>query len=99
MYRQRFGIETSYRQMNQVRARTTSRNPVIRLLFVGLAFILFNLYIANRQHFAICLKILAKPLSISWLTLRRLARILAHAVEDLFDLADVVSRHPLVALS
>ena len=31
MYRQRFGIATSYRQMNQVRARTTSRNPVIRL--------------------------------------------------------------------
>ena len=35
MYRQRFGIETSYRQMNQVRARTTSRNPVIRLLLVA----------------------------------------------------------------
>jgi hypothetical protein len=57
MYRQRFGIETSYRQMNQVRARTTSRNPVIRLLFVGLAFVIFNLYITHRQHVAICLKI------------------------------------------
>ena len=55
MYRQRFGIETSYRQMNQVRARTTSRNPVIRLLLVGLAFVIFNLYIANRQHIAICI--------------------------------------------
>jgi putative transposase len=99
MYRQRFGIETSYRQMNQVRARTTSRNPVIRLLLVGLAFILFNLYIANRQHFAICLKNPAKPFSKFWLTLRRLARMLAHAVEDLFDLADVVSRHAHVALS
>lgn len=99
MYRQRFGIETSYRQMNQVRARTTSRNPVFRLLFVGLAFILFNLYIANRQHFAICLKNPAKPFSKSWLTLRRLARMLAHAVENLFDLADVVSRHAHAALS
>ena len=99
MYRQRFGIETSYRQMNQVRARTTSRNPVIRLLLVGLAFILFNLYIANRQHFAICLKNPAKPFSKFWLTLRRLARMLAHAGEDLFDLADVVSRHAHVALS
>jgi hypothetical protein len=58
MYRQRFGIEICYRQMNQVRARTTSRNPVIRLLLVGLAFIMFNLYIVNRQHFAIRLKIL-----------------------------------------
>jgi hypothetical protein len=49
--------------MNQVRARTTSRNPVIRLLLVGLAFILFNLYIANRQRFAICLKNPTKPFS------------------------------------
>jgi hypothetical protein len=99
MYRQRFGIETSYRQMNQVRARTTSRNPVIRLLFVGLAFILFNLYIANRQHFVIGLKQSVKPFSKSWLTLRRLVRLLAHAVEDLFDLADVVSRNAYVAFS
>ena len=99
MYRQRFGIETSYRQMNQVRARTTSRNPVIRLLLVGLAFITFNLYIANRQHFAICLKNPAKPFSKFWLTLRRLARMLAHAVENLFDLADVVFRHAHLALS
>jgi len=99
MYRQRFGIETSYRQMNQVRARTTSRNPVIRLLLVGLAFILFTLYIANRQHFAICLKNSAKPFAKFWLTLRRLARMLAHAVENLFNLADVIFRHAHVALS
>jgi putative transposase len=99
LYRQRFGIETSYRQMNQVRARTTSRNPVIRLLLVGLAFILFNLYIANRQHFAVCLKSPTQPFSKFWLTLRRLARMLAQAVENLFDLADVVSRHAHFALS
>jgi putative transposase len=99
MYRQRFGIETSYRQMNQVRARTTSRQPVIRLLLVGLAFILFNLYIANRQRFTICLKNPTKPFSKFWLTLRRLVRMLAHAVENLFDLADVVSRHAQTALS
>ena len=94
-----FRIETSYRQMNQVRARTTSRNPVIRLLLVGLAFILFNLYIANRQHFAICLKNPTKPFSKFWLTLRRLARMLAHAVENLFDLDVVVSRHPQMTFS
>ena len=99
LYRQRFGIESSYRQMNQVRARTSTRNPVIRLLLVGLAFILFNLYIANRQHFAVCLKNPTKPFSKFWLTLRRLARMLAHAVENLFDLADVVSRHAHFALS
>jgi putative transposase len=99
MYRQRFGIEASYRQMNQVRTRTASRNPVLRLLFVGLAFILFNLYIALRQHIAICLKNPLAPISKSWLTLRRLVRMLAHAVEKLFDLADVVFRHARFAFS
>ena len=93
MYRQRFGIESSYRQMNQVRARTTSRKPVIRLLLVGLAFVLFNLYIASRQHLAIRLKTSSGSFSKFWLTLRRLARMIAHAVEILFDLADVVLRH------
>ena len=99
MYRQRFGIETSYRQMNQVRARTTSRNPVIRLLLVGLAFVIFNLYIANRQHITIFLKNPAKRFSKYWLTLRRLVRMIAHAVEKLFDLADVVFHHVQFALS
>ena len=56
LYRQRFGIESSYRQMNQVRARTSTRNPVIRLLLVGLAFVLFNLYISLRQNLSSALK-------------------------------------------
>ena len=99
MYRQRFGIEASYRQMNQVRTRTASRNPVIRLLFVGLAFLLFNLYIAMRQHVAISLKNPVAPMSKSWLTLRRLVRMIIQAVEKLFDLADVVFRHTRFALS
>lgn len=99
MYRQRFGIETSYRQMYQVCARTTSRNPVIRLLLVGLAFVIFNLYIAHRQHIAICPKNPANPVSTFWLTLRRLVRLIAHAVENLFHLADAIFRHAHFALS
>jgi putative transposase len=99
MDRQRFGIATSYRQMNQVCARTTSRNPVVRLLLVGLAFVIFNLYIANRQHIAICLKNPVVPVSQYWLTLRRLIRMIAQAVEKLFDLADVVFHHAHFALS
>lgn len=99
MYRQRFGIEASYRQMNQVRTRTASRNPVLRLLFVGLAFIIFNLYIALRQHIAICLKNPIVLVSKAWLTLRRLIRMIAHAVEKLFDLAEIVFRHERFALS
>lgn len=44
-YKDRFGIETSYRIKNQCRIRTTSKNPVVRLLFVALAFILVNLWV------------------------------------------------------
>jgi len=68
-------------------------------LLAGLAFVIFNLYIANRQHVAICLKNPAKPFSKYWLSLHRLARMLAHAVENLFDLANVVFRHAHFALS
>jgi hypothetical protein len=44
-YKKRFGIETSYRIKNGCRIRTTSKNPVTRLLFVALAFILVNLWV------------------------------------------------------
>jgi IS4 transposase len=43
-YRSRFGIESSYRQVHQARIRTSSRNPVLRLLFVGVALILRNIW-------------------------------------------------------
>ena len=44
-YRSRFGIESSYRQMNQARGRTTTRRPELRLLYVGLALVLRNEWI------------------------------------------------------
>jgi putative transposase len=43
-YRGRFGIETSYRQMNQGRGWTTSRCPRRRLLLVGLALLVRNVW-------------------------------------------------------
>jgi putative transposase len=44
-YRGRFGIESSYRQVHQARIRTSSRNPVLRLLFVGVALVLRNVWV------------------------------------------------------
>ena len=44
-YRTRFGIETSYRQMNQARIRTCTRSPLLRLFFFGLAMILRNVWV------------------------------------------------------
>lgn len=45
VYRSRFGIETSYRQMNQCRIRTTSRRFEVRFLYVAIGFLLRNLWV------------------------------------------------------
>jgi len=44
-YRLRFGIESTYRLMNRIRARTNSRRPIYRLLLVGIAFVLQNIWV------------------------------------------------------
>lgn len=44
-YRRRFGIETSYRLKNTCRIKTSTKNPAVRLLFVGLAFILIDIWV------------------------------------------------------
>lgn len=43
-YRTRFGIETSYRQRREACIRTSTRNPILRLLFVGIALVLRNVW-------------------------------------------------------
>jgi hypothetical protein len=50
-YRKRFAIETSYRQMHQGRARTCTRNPEVRLLLVGVALVLRNVWV--WLHYAV----------------------------------------------
>jgi hypothetical protein len=50
-YRLRFGIESTYRLMNRVRARTSSRSPGLRLLFVGVALTLVNIWVFLKWAF------------------------------------------------
>lgn len=82
LYRRRFGIETSYRQKNQAQGRTTSRDPVYRLLLEGLGYVLRQVWavlteeLARRRH--------AKPGAwIADLTLQRMIDWLVHELEDL----------------
>jgi putative transposase len=50
-YRKRFAIETSYRQAHQARARTCTRSPLVRLLLVGVALTLRNVWV--WLHYAV----------------------------------------------
>ena len=97
-YRRRFSIESGYRQLDQVRARTTSQNPALRLLLVGLALILLNAYMTLR-HVWHTLRRYGSRTHILWLTLKRLSLLLAHLIEHLFGIRPILqlpSRDPFV---
>lgn len=51
LYRRRFGIETSYRLMNSVRARTSSTSVPLRLFYIALALLLLNLWTYVKWQF------------------------------------------------
>ena len=44
-YRKRYVSESSYRLKNICRIRTTNKKPVLRLLFIGVSFILVNIWV------------------------------------------------------
>jgi hypothetical protein len=52
LYRRRFGIETSYRQKNQGKAPTTSRDPIYRLLLEGIAYLLRQIWVVLTEELA-----------------------------------------------
>ena len=53
-YRYRFGIESTYRLLNKVWAWTSSRNPKLRLLYVGIALILVNIWVYLKWNYLSC---------------------------------------------
>jgi hypothetical protein len=65
-YRERFGIETSYRQKNQARAWTTSHSIEYRLLLEGLAHLLRQIWVRLSELVARTQKL--KPTT--WVALR-----------------------------
>jgi hypothetical protein len=83
LYRQRFGIETSYRQKNQAEATTTSRDPVYRMLLEGVAYLLRQVWVVLTEQIARCRHL--KPGDwVSDLTMTILLDWLAHALERLY---------------
>lgn len=84
MYRLRFGIETSYRMMNRVRARTCSRKPSLRLLLVGIAFTILNLWSFIRWAWLGQPRRGGRLVDGKLFHLQRMARMLSRAVEAIY---------------
>ena len=89
LYRRRFGIESGYRQLEQVRARTSSISPALRLLLVAGALRLLNAYIALRQHW-LTLRCYGRRVRFLWLTLARRVLCLSRWLEQLYGIRPLV---------
>lgn len=77
LYRKRFSIETTYRQMNEARIKTCTRDPRLRLLFVAIALVLRNVWVwihfrlAKRKYSEepqLCLELLRFEEMLLWIT-------------------------------
>jgi putative transposase len=88
LYRRRFGIESGYRQVEQLRARTASSSPALRLLLMGLALLLLNVYLTLRQVWLTVRRYGSRVRRI-WLTLRRLALLLSRLLEQAFGIIPI----------
>jgi len=94
-YRRRFGIETSYRLMEQVRARTTSPNPALRFLLIGIALLIVNMWI--RLHWLFLRLPGCGPRRVArWhFRLERMRRFLTRAVERFYGVVTTIDLSPI----
>jgi Transposase DDE domain len=88
-YRLRFGIESSSRQMHEGRIRTTTRRPVVRLLYVGIALVLRNLWVWLHYAIPSMPRRGGRVILLERLRWETLLLWLLHVVEETFGVADV----------
>jgi hypothetical protein len=88
-YRLRFGIESSYRQRHEARIRTTTRRPEVRLLYVGIALVLRNLWVWSHYTLLALPRRGGRVILLERLRWEMLLLWLLHVVEEVFGVADV----------
>ena len=74
-YRRRWGIETGYRVQNQVKAKTTSTNFTVRLVYRMLSVVLYNAWVLANIMLAIILGIELRRPIIKLTELKRVIRL------------------------
>jgi len=95
-YRRRFGIETSYRQMHQARIRTSTRDPLLRLLYVGVALILRNVWVWLHWQALAQPRRGGRRIDLSQLRFRQMLLWLQHYAEAWLGICEeVVAQRPI----
>ena len=90
-YRARFGIESSYRLLEQVRVRTTSPNEALRFFCMGLALLLGNIWIALHWRYLRVCGSGPRRVARQHLPLERLSHFLRHAVEAIYGVVSLLN--------
>mgnify|MGYP001611974944 CR=1 FL=1 len=98
MYRRRFGIESSYRLLEQVCGKTTAHNPALRFLWMGLALLLGNIWIALQWCHLQCLGSGPRRVLRSYFILDRMVQFIRRAVEAIYGVISMVC-HPALRLA
>jgi len=94
-YRRRFGIESSYRLLEQVRARTTSPNPALRFLLMGVALLIVNMWL-RLQWLFLRLPGRGRRRVARWrFRLDRMTRFLTYAIERFYGVVSAVDPAPI----
>ncbi len=84
------GIETSYRQLGEACIKTTTRNPTLRLLFVGIALLLRNVWVWVHWVYLATPRRGGRKLNLHTLRFRTLLTWLTHLAEETFGFDDTV---------
>ena len=86
----RFGIESSYRLMEQVRGRTTSPNAALRFVLMGLALLIVNVWIWLHWQFLWVPGRGPRLVARSAFRLERMVRFLTRAIERYYGVVTAV---------
>ena len=89
-YRHRFGIESSYRLMERVRARTTSPNAALRFVLMGVALLIINRWIWLPWQFLRVPGRGPRRVARAWFRLDRMARFVTRAIERHYGVVTAV---------
>jgi hypothetical protein len=89
-YRSRFGIESSYRLLEQVRVRTTSPNEALRFFCIGLALLLGSVWIALHWKYLQVRGSGPRRVARKHFPLERMTNFLRRAVEAIYGVISLV---------